>query len=254
MLSLLSFTCFAYQVQCPDFNDPYFVRLFRDTPGAWLHLAGHLLRGGLCAWLVLHVVKYLRVLKELNSQPQPDYSRLLRVISGWWVALGWAFIVMLVYVSLSFADTAYSLSTYSRSQKLDSTFFRQPKARVAFHEADDEPRKGFVENSMSVMEPVKKTIYLNDKPIVESQDIVGAQAVLDADGNPAIQIRLTRHGGQKLKEATSALIDRKIAILIDDEVITAARVNSPISESVMISGQFTSARVQQLVDSINEAQ
>jgi hypothetical protein len=76
----------------------------------------------------------------------------------------------------------------------------------------------------------------------------------DHSGKSAISFRLTKEGGDLFHELTSrnAPTDgqgrRHLAILLDEVVLSAPSLNSPIRDSGQITGNFTQAQVKRFVD------
>ncbi len=81
-----------------------------------------------------------------------------------------------------------------------------------------------------------------------------AAGVLDYDGRPALTLQLSAEAGEVFGEMTSSGIGERIAIVVDDRILTAPTVQSPIyGGSVQISGDFTQAEVAQLVAILSAA-
>jgi len=92
-----------------------------------------------------------------------------------------------------------------------------------------------------------KEYYLVKKiPIVTGADLKDARATVDQAGNPAVNFELTSEGAEKFGEATARLIGKRIAIVLDDKVISAPVVRSRISASGQITGDFTTEEANDL--------
>jgi len=83
--------------------------------------------------------------------------------------------------------------------------------------------------------PVEKRV------MVEGEDLTDAQPGFDQrSGEPVVNFRFNIRGGQRFGEATSANVGRPFAIVLDNKVISAPRILSPITGgSGQISGRFT---------------
>ena len=83
--------------------------------------------------------------------------------------------------------------------------------------------------------PVEKRV------MVEGEDLTDAQPSFDQrSGEPVVNFRFNIRGGQRFGEATSANVGRPFAIVLDNKVISAPRILSPITGgSGQISGRFT---------------
>ncbi len=68
-----------------------------------------------------------------------------------------------------------------------------------------------------------------------------------SQGNkPVVQFEFNSVGGQKFRELTRECIGKQLAIVIDDEVISAPMVNQEIGSSGIIQGNFTAQAAQEL--------
>jgi len=77
-------------------------------------------------------------------------------------------------------------------------------------------------------------------PIITGNDLQSAQQSYDQYNNPNISFQLHGPGAQKFGRATSANVGRPFAIVLDNKIISAPVINSPItSGSGQITGSFT---------------
>jgi len=84
--------------------------------------------------------------------------------------------------------------------------------------------------------------------IVEGADLVDAQPAFDSRTNePIVNFRFNIRGAQRFGQATSENIGRPLAIVLDNEVISAPTIQSAITGgSGQISGRFTVQQAQDL--------
>lgn len=84
----------------------------------------------------------------------------------------------------------------------------------------------------------KQVIFLHPEAELTSEDIRDVMAVPGRPGGSesAITLRLTREGARKMRKLTAGHLEKPLAIVIDDEVVMAPRVNEVLSEHIMISG------------------
>ncbi len=84
--------------------------------------------------------------------------------------------------------------------------------------------------------------------IVEGEDLIDAQASFDQrTGQPIVNFRFNIRGAQRFGDATTRGVGRQLAIVLDNEVISAPVVQTPITGgSGQISGQFTVEQVNSL--------
>jgi protein-export membrane protein SecD len=83
--------------------------------------------------------------------------------------------------------------------------------------------------------------------IVGGEDLIDAQPAFDQQTNqPIVSFRFNVSGAQRFGDATSRNVGRQLAIVLDDAVISAPRIQTPITGGAgQISGSFT---VQQAND------
>lgn len=83
--------------------------------------------------------------------------------------------------------------------------------------------------------PVEKQV------MVQGEDLTDAQPGFDQrNGEPVVNFRFNLRGGQKFAEVTTRNVGKPFAIVLDNKVISAPRIISPITGgSGQISGRFT---------------
>jgi preprotein translocase subunit SecD len=86
---------------------------------------------------------------------------------------------------------------------------------------------------------VKKT------PVMTGKDIKTARRIADRNGNPAVSFFLTSDGARNFSDATGKHIGEELAIVLDNVIRSAPRINSRIESEGIIEGAFT---VQQAED------
>ena len=84
--------------------------------------------------------------------------------------------------------------------------------------------------------------------IVQGEDLTDAQPGFDSQGGgPVVNFRFNIRGGQRFGQATTESVGKLFAIVLDNEVISAPVIRSPITGgSGQISGRFTVAEVTNL--------
>ncbi|HBZ44264.1 MAG TPA: protein translocase subunit SecD, partial [Maritimibacter sp.] len=81
---------------------------------------------------------------------------------------------------------------------------------------------------------------LEDIAVVSGEDLVDAQPSFNQNGQPAVSFRFNPHGARLFGDYTSANVGSPFAIVLDEEVISAPRINEAITGgSGIISGAFT---------------
>lgn len=86
-----------------------------------------------------------------------------------------------------------------------------------------------------------QNVAVERQVIVDGADLVDAQPAFDQRTNePIVNFRFNLRGAQRFGQATSANVGRPLAIVLDNEVISAPRILSPITGGQgQISGNFT---------------
>jgi hypothetical protein len=210
---------------------------FRDQPGAWPHLFGHLLRMALSAWLAWHLWQYLRAAKQLTESKDPVFVPLFRALRGWWNALAISTGLLLAYgacIVLLIGPPQESNALSPRYQP--SPFESSQRVVVEFRLAETEP---FGEEIETTFPNSNQSIYLHEEPLLTNADIVEARVVRDSIGAPAISVRFTEEAGDRVAKATANHRHRPMAVLIDGIVVMAPTILAPIGGSVVIEGEFT---------------
>jgi preprotein translocase subunit SecD len=81
---------------------------------------------------------------------------------------------------------------------------------------------------------------LEETPVVTGEDLVDAKPDFDQNGAPAVAFRFNPSGGRKFGDYTAENIGQLFAIVLDNEVISAPRINQHIpGGSGIITGNFT---------------
>jgi len=113
-----------------------------------------------------------------------------------------------------------------------------------------------------------RVVYLHQEIIVTNEDITQSRVVqgngpsrfgVSVESNASgaqkmrqfgVEVEFNVSGAQKMRQATANHVGRLIAILIDGDVVAAPVVRSPISTSGVISGDFTQAEAERIVNGI----
>jgi preprotein translocase subunit SecD len=128
-------------------------------------------------------------------------------------------------------------------------------AKLTFHmvneEADvnDAVNRGIVPPGSQLLyedeggQPVPYVVF--DEVVVSGERLVDAQSTFQ-DGQPIVSFRFDAAGGQQFGRVTSENVGRRLAIVLDNKVVSAPRIQSAIlGGSGIITGRFT---VQETVD------
>lgn len=81
---------------------------------------------------------------------------------------------------------------------------------------------------------------LDSAPVVTGEDLVDARPEFDQNGQPAVGFRFNPTGARAFGDYTAANVGQLFAIVLDNEVISAPRINQHIAGgSGIITGSFT---------------
>jgi preprotein translocase subunit SecD len=92
------------------------------------------------------------------------------------------------------------------------------------------------------------TVYylLRAAPAVTGRDLRTAQPTLDENNQPAVRFTLSSDGARRFGKVTGENIGRQLAIVLDERVQSAPRIDSRISTDGRITGGFTQQEAQDL--------
>ena len=124
------------------------------------------------------------------------------------------------------------------------------KSAVKFEiqRAETEPGKGLTE---ATVEGSNRKIYLHKEAALTSQDIASAQVTSDEGKKPAVDVRLTAEGKQKLAKLTGQHVGKPLAIMLDGKVLFAPTIRDKISDGkAVITGNFTKEEAAKIAKGI----
>ncbi|HET7433732.1 MAG TPA: protein translocase subunit SecD [Thermoanaerobaculia bacterium] len=94
---------------------------------------------------------------------------------------------------------------------------------------------------------VGTTFYAIRKQVpVSGRDLKSARVQKGRVGEPVIGFSLTPEGAPKFGELTANNVGRQLAIVLDNKVVSAPRINSQITDQGVIEGSFTSQQASDL--------
>lgn len=118
-------------------------------------------------------------------------------------------------------------------------------AKMAFHLVDSsssaaDARRGRLSNSSKLVKGSEgETYVISRKAVVGGEHLVDAQPSFQ-EGEPVVSFKFNSIGGKKFGEATKNNIGERLAIVLDNEVISAPTIQTAIlGGSGIISGNFT---------------
>jgi hypothetical protein len=96
-----------------------------------------------------------------------------------------------------------------------------------------------------------RVIYLHEEVVVTNSDI--ARSAVVPGSSPSrfnIGIELNEAGAEKMRQAAANHLGKPIALLIDGAVVMAPTLRSAVGESALISGDYTRAEAERIVNGI----
>ena len=119
-------------------------------------------------------------------------------------------------------------------------------AKLTFHLVDDENTSALNANIAPFGKMIVNDIYddnikylLNKRSLVGGENLVDAKGSFDQTEGHAVSFRFDTEGAQKFGKITSDNVGNRLAVVLDGVVITAPRINSPITGgSGIITGNF----------------
>jgi hypothetical protein len=98
-----------------------------------------------------------------------------------------------------------------------------------------------------------RAIYLHEEIVVTNADIERSAVVPVPGSSPPrfnIGIRFNEAGADKMRRVTANHLGKPLAVLIDGEVVMAPVLRSAIGESAMITGDYSRAEAERIVNGI----
>jgi preprotein translocase subunit SecD len=113
--------------------------------------------------------------------------------------------------------------------------------------AEDQPIPGLV---VAQVLDSGRVIYLHPETVVSNDDIAQTWVSHDGPARFGVTVEFLPPGAERMRQATTPHLGRPVAILIDGGVVLAPVVRSPISDSAVISGNYTRAEAERIADGI----
>ncbi|HEY3814880.1 MAG TPA: hypothetical protein VGL66_16805 [Caulobacteraceae bacterium] len=100
----------------------------------------------------------------------------------------------------------------------------------------------------------RQSLWLRPDAIIDRSMLASAGAIISDDGPTIVQVQLTEAGARRFADATTANVGKRLAIVVNGEVLSDPVVRDPITGGyVAITGAFTPASAQALARSIMAA-
>jgi len=113
--------------------------------------------------------------------------------------------------------------------------------------AENQPVQGLV---VAQVNDSGRLIYLHPEIVVSNDDIAQSWVVEDPPGRFGVAVQFVPAGAERMQQATEGHVGRPMAVLVDGRVVMAPVIRSRISESAVITGNFTQAEAERIADGI----
>ena len=124
----------------------------------------------------------------------------------------------------------------------------QAAVRFEVRLAEAQPAPGLIVARVAL--DSERLVYLHPDAIVTNDDIAQSWVLEDEPDRFGVSVHLLEAGAQRMRQATANHVGRPVAILIDGKVVTAPTLRSAISDSAVISGNYTRVEAERIVDGI----
>ena len=126
----------------------------------------------------------------------------------------------------------------------------QAQAQFTMNAASDDAVPGWQK-----MEIEGRSVWVNPTPALTSADIQGAEPATDRNYGQFVKVIFTEAGARKMRELTTAQMNKPIVIVLDGKLISAPKVRSVISNDGIITGKppagLTTDEVRRILTSVN---
>jgi preprotein translocase subunit SecD len=94
-----------------------------------------------------------------------------------------------------------------------------------------------------------RVVYLHPETIVTNEEILRSVVIANRDGSGfGVAVTFNAAGAEHMRRATASHLNAPLALLVDGDVISAPTLRSPISESAIVSGNFTQAEAERIAE------
>jgi hypothetical protein len=131
-----------------------------------------------------------------------------------------------------------------------SLVIRDLQAAISFEVrlAEDRPAPGLREAKVSGSD---QSVYLHDEVVVTNRDIESARVIQTGGASQyEVSIEFNAAGAEKMRAATRNNIGKRMAILLDGQVVMALVLRSRIGAKAMITGDYTRAQAERVAKGI----
>ena len=120
-----------------------------------------------------------------------------------------------------------------------------PQAQLEIRLADAMPSAGL---TAATVDGTGQAIYVQTSALVTASDVTQARVLEGGGGRFSVDVTLSDEASQRMSRATAAHIGKPVAIMLDGRVVAAPLVRSPIGRNALLSGNFTRAQAEAIVN------
>lgn len=121
-----------------------------------------------------------------------------------------------------------------------------PNVRVEFRVADAAPFDGGV----AMVDLKGETVWVGPTAAVETADLSYVDVHLDDFGQHGVIFFFNDEGARKMEALSEAQLTKKVALLIDGELITAPTVQGMIGETMAMTGGWSHDEARLIVERV----
>lgn len=128
----------------------------------------------------------------------------------------------------------------------------QAQAQFTLNAASDEAVPGWQK-----MQIEDRTVWVNPTPALTAADIQGAEPATDRNNGQFVSLVFTENGAKKMRDLSTAQMNKLIAMVLDGRLIMAPRVRSVITDKCIVTGKppagLSTDEVRRILTSVNQA-
>ncbi len=124
-------------------------------------------------------------------------------------------------------------------------------AKLTFHIVEDDSKNSIGLNTQTLKDSLGAEYNIFKKIELDGTSVNNAFATSNKNGQPVVTFSLDKNGAEKFGKLSGASIGKRLAVVIDDVVMTAPVIREAINTgAVEISGQFSFSEAKNLASSL----
>ena len=124
------------------------------------------------------------------------------------------------------------------------------KNRFECYLAEEYDDDNFPPEDSKVFELDGKSLALVGKPVITNKHVASAKVKKDSRGGFELQIELTGEGAIRMGLATQTALEKKMAIVLDGELVMAPVINAVMYESLVVNGDMEKEELERIAKTI----